>query len=56
MDGAKKEAPLGAGAAHSEALDFIVNTILAENLSYQSKSPPSVTVLFMVVRNLPLLY
>ncbi len=29
MDGAKKEAPLGAGA-HSEALDFIVNTILAE--------------------------
>ncbi|CAK7062988.1 MULTISPECIES: acetate kinase [Providencia] len=30
MDGTKKEAPLGAGAAHSEALDFIVNTILAE--------------------------
>ncbi|WP_265497392.1 acetate kinase [Providencia rustigianii] len=30
MDGAKKEAPLGAGAAHSEALNFIVNTILAE--------------------------
>ncbi len=30
MDGKKKEAPLGAGAAHSEALNFIVNTILAE--------------------------
>ncbi|MBP6124039.1 MULTISPECIES: acetate kinase [Providencia] len=30
MDGEKKEAPLGAGAAHSEALNFIVNTILAE--------------------------
>ncbi|QCJ69723.1 acetate kinase [Providencia heimbachae] len=30
IDGEKKEAPLGAGAAHSEALNFIVNTILAE--------------------------
>ncbi|PHM46096.1 acetate kinase [Xenorhabdus mauleonii] len=30
MDGAKNEAALGAGAAHSEALNFIVNTILAE--------------------------
>ena len=30
MDGEKKEAPLGAGAAHSEALNFIVNTILAQ--------------------------
>nr|WP_314265103.1 acetate kinase [uncultured Moellerella sp.] len=30
MDGAKHEAALGAGAAHSEALNFIVNTILAE--------------------------
>ena len=29
MDGEKHEAPLGAGAAHSEALNFIVNTILA---------------------------
>lgn len=29
MDGAKHEAELGAGAAHSEALNFIVNTILA---------------------------
>ncbi|MDE9464079.1 acetate kinase [Xenorhabdus bovienii] len=30
MDGAKNEAALGAGAAHSEALNFIVNTILSE--------------------------
>lgn len=30
MDGAKHEAALGAGAAHSEALNFIVNTILAQ--------------------------
>ncbi|MEQ2027283.1 acetate kinase [Xenorhabdus szentirmaii] len=30
IDGAKYEAALGAGAAHSEALNFIVNTILAE--------------------------
>ncbi|ACY85232.1 acetate kinase [Edwardsiella piscicida] len=30
MDGAKHEAALGAGAAHSEALSFIVNTILAQ--------------------------
>ncbi|MBW7983605.1 acetate kinase [Enterobacillus tribolii] len=30
MDGAKQEAALGAGAAHSEALNFIVNTILAQ--------------------------
>lgn len=30
MDGAKHEAALGAGAAHSEALGFIVNTILAQ--------------------------
>ncbi len=30
IDGAKNEAALGAGAAHSEALNFIVNTILAE--------------------------
>ena len=30
MDGQKHEAVLGAGAAHSEALNFIVNTILAE--------------------------
>ncbi|WP_127960072.1 acetate kinase [Serratia microhaemolytica] len=30
MDGSKQEKPLGAGAAHSEALNFIVNTILAE--------------------------
>lgn len=31
MDGNKQEAALGAGAAHSEALNFIVNTILAQN-------------------------
>lgn len=31
MDGSKQEAALGAGAAHSEALNFIVNTILAQN-------------------------
>ena len=30
MDGSKQEAELGAGAAHSEALNFIVNTILAQ--------------------------
>ena len=30
MDGGKHEAELGAGAAHSEALNFIVNTILAQ--------------------------
>ncbi|MFZ4831612.1 acetate kinase [Rouxiella sp. Mn2063] len=30
LDGAKHEAALGAGAAHSEALTYIVNTILAE--------------------------
>lgn len=30
MDGQKHEAALGAGAAHSEALNFIVNTILAQ--------------------------
>ncbi len=30
MDGSKQEAALGAGAAHSEALDFIVNTILSQ--------------------------
>ncbi|KEY57715.1 acetate kinase [Serratia sp. DD3] len=30
MDGSKQEAALGAGAAHSEALHFIVNTILAQ--------------------------
>ncbi|HEY3982809.1 acetate kinase [Cedecea sp.] len=30
LDGAKQEAALGAGAAHSEALNFIVNKILAE--------------------------
>lgn len=30
MDGAKHEEALGAGAAHSEALNFIVNTILAQ--------------------------
>ncbi|VTN10585.1 Acetate kinase [Raoultella terrigena] len=30
MDGSKQEADLGAGAAHSEALNFIVNTILAQ--------------------------
>lgn len=29
MDGQKQEQSLGAGAAHAEALDFIVNTILA---------------------------
>ncbi len=29
--GAKKEAMLGAGAAHSESMNFIVNTILAQN-------------------------
>ncbi|ACS86336.1 acetate kinase [Musicola paradisiaca] len=30
MDGAKQEAALGSGAAHSEALSFIVNTILSQ--------------------------
>ncbi|KHN51936.1 acetate kinase [Pectobacterium fontis] len=30
MDGGKQDAELGAGAAHSEALNFIVNTILAQ--------------------------
>ena len=30
LDGNKQEAPLGAGAAHSEALHFIVKTILAQ--------------------------
>ncbi|BDH45079.1 acetate kinase [Salmonella enterica subsp. enterica serovar Choleraesuis] len=30
IDGGKQEAALGAGAAHSEALNFIVNTILAQ--------------------------
>jgi len=30
LDGAKHESALGAGAAHSEALTYIVNTILAE--------------------------
>lgn len=30
MDGSKHEEALGAGAAHSEALNFIVNTILAQ--------------------------
>lgn len=30
MDGGKHEAQLGAGAAHSEALNFIVNTILVQ--------------------------
>lgn len=30
MDGVKQETQLGAGAAHSEALNFIVNTILAQ--------------------------
>ncbi|RLM24861.1 acetate kinase [Brenneria alni] len=30
MDGGKQEAALGAGAAHSEALNFIVNTILSQ--------------------------
>ena len=30
LDGGKQEAALGAGAAHSEALNFIVNTILAQ--------------------------
>ena len=30
LDGQKQEAPLGAGAAHSEALNFIVKTILAQ--------------------------
>ncbi|KYP97308.1 acetate kinase, partial [Sodalis-like endosymbiont of Proechinophthirus fluctus] len=30
MDGAKQEAALGAGSAHSEALHFVVNTILAK--------------------------
>ncbi|WP_437612755.1 acetate kinase [Erwinia sp. V71] len=30
MDGAKKEESLGAGAAHSEALNFMVNSILAQ--------------------------
>ena len=30
MDGAKSEAALGAGAAHIEALNFMVNTILAQ--------------------------
>ena len=30
LDGSKQEAQLGAGAAHSEALNFIVNTILAQ--------------------------
>ncbi len=29
MDGGKEEAALGAGAAHSEALKFIVNNILS---------------------------
>ncbi len=28
MDGGKQEAALGAGAAHSEALNFIVNAII----------------------------
>ncbi|MDY4314277.1 acetate kinase [Pectobacterium actinidiae] len=30
MDGSKQDAELGAGAAHSEALNFIVNTILSQ--------------------------
>ncbi|MDF7681447.1 acetate kinase [Enterobacteriaceae bacterium ESL0689] len=30
IEGGKHEAPLGAGAAHSEALNFIVNTILVQ--------------------------
>lgn len=30
LDSSKQEAPLGAGAAHSEALNFIVKTILAQ--------------------------
>ena len=30
LEGSKQEAPLGAGAAHSEALNFIVKTILAQ--------------------------
>ncbi|KAA8997007.1 acetate kinase [Affinibrenneria salicis] len=30
IDGGKQESALGAGAAHSEALNFIVNTILAQ--------------------------
>ncbi|CUX97197.1 acetate kinase [Candidatus Hoaglandella endobia] len=31
INGAKQEAPLAAGSAHSEALNFIVNTILAQS-------------------------
>lgn len=52
MDGQKHEAALGAGAAHSEALNFIVNTILAENQNFHNKSQQLVIVLFTVARNL----
>lgn len=38
MEGAKQEAELGAGAAHSEALNFIVKSILHKNLNCLHKS------------------
>ncbi|STJ53992.1 acetate/propionate kinase [Escherichia coli] len=54
MDGNKQEAALGAGAAHSEALNFIVNTILAQKpeLSAQLDCYP-VTVSYTAAKSIP---
>ncbi|UNB74906.1 acetate kinase [Escherichia coli] len=42
MDGSKQEAELGAGAAHSEALNFIVNTILAQKPELSGAAPTAI--------------
>lgn len=51
LHGEKGNADLGAGAAHSEALAFIVNHIFPLDPSLKRISLLSVTVLFTVVKN-----
>lgn len=53
MDGSKQEAELGAGAAHSEALNFIVNTILAQKPELSAQLTAPTIVSFTAVRNTP---
>ena len=49
INGEKGSADLGAGAAHTEALNFIASNIMTDEL--KTLSPRLVTVSFTVVRN-----
>ena len=51
LNGEKGNADLGAGAAHTEALNFIASNIMTDELKTLSRQ--LVTVSYMVVKNTP---